>query len=94
MDLTQYQNHECIAYKDSEFKNPLEHKSSLAVWKTPKGTLVAKGRCLTEEDIAMATKYGKEAMSSWAKIQAKFQERKKYVAIGVVLLIVVLVIIY
>lgn len=53
MDWKQYENHECLAYKDSEFKNPLQHKSSVAVWKTPKGKVVARGHCLTKEDIEM-----------------------------------------
>ena len=53
MDWTQYQNHECVAYKRHKFKNPFEHKASLAVWKTPKGKVVARGTCLTQEDIAM-----------------------------------------
>ncbi len=52
MDMATYQAHECPAYAYSKHKNPLAHKMSKAVWMTPKGKLVAKGRALTQADIA------------------------------------------
>ena len=94
MDFIQYQNHECIAYRNHKYKNPFMHKSSVATWKTPKGKVVARGTCLTKEDIAMVTKRGPEAITAWSNISASFRKRKKSIGIVVVLVIVVLLVNY
>lgn len=51
MTAEEYHAHECPAYLNLEWKNPLEHKLSLARWKIPGADLKAKGSVLTGDQI-------------------------------------------
>jgi hypothetical protein len=92
MDFVQYQNHECIAYKNSKYKNPFMHKSSVATWKTPKGRVVARGTCLTQEDIAMVQKRGPEKSSGGiaGRFDPKTKRGQRHIVGGVLLAIIII----
>lgn len=52
MNFRIYQDHNCPAYAHHEQRNPWHHKMGAAVWKVPGGRVVARGRCITKDDIA------------------------------------------
>lgn len=53
MDAVRYREHDCPAYRKSEYRNPLEHKLGVAQWKIPgvNVELSARGSVLTGDDV-------------------------------------------
>lgn len=51
MDAARYHAHRCPAYKDTQWRNPMMHKLSLAKWKLPGIDMSAKGSVLTGDQV-------------------------------------------
>lgn len=90
MTFPDYQSHACPAYKTSIHKNPLSHKMAKSVWKSPKGKIIARGRCLTPEDIAMA----KSKLPKDPKPGFRISGLGGKIVIAVVLVAVALLVVY
>jgi hypothetical protein len=56
MDAREYHDHECPAYKNEIWKNPLDHKMRVGRWKVPGAELSARGEVLTGDAVLHAAR--------------------------------------
>lgn len=60
MTFANYRDHDCLAYVNSQHKNPLEHKMSASQWKVPgaRGRLQAAGSVVTNDPAVIRRQRG------------------------------------